>query len=93
MLDRRSFLALSAVGAVVGVAGACAARSTQPEVDQTSEVSGVDVAIEPTETSIDMGGVTVRTWAYGGQVPGRSGTGQAGSAGNCLTTFPSRPTW
>lgn len=71
MLDRRSFLTLSAVGAVVGVAGACAARSTQPEVDQTSEVSGVDVAIEPTETSIDLGGVTVRTWAYGGQMPGR----------------------
>ena len=70
MLDRRSFLALSAVGAVVGVAGACAARSTQPEVDQTSEVPGVDVAFEPAETEIDLGGVTVRTWAYGGQLPG-----------------------
>ncbi len=28
------------------------------------------MAFEPAETEIDLGGVSVRTWAYGGQLPG-----------------------
>ena len=61
-MDRRQFLVLSASA---GVASACFRRSPQPTA------AGVDVAFEPAETEIDLGGVTVRTWAYGGQVPGR----------------------
>ncbi len=30
----------------------------------------VDLDFEPAETEIDLGGVTVRTWAYNGQLPG-----------------------
>ncbi len=61
-MDRRRFLVLSASA---GAASACFRRSRQPTP------AGVDVAFEPAETEIDLGGVIVRTWAYGGQVPGR----------------------
>jgi multicopper oxidase len=33
--------------------------------------SVVEVAMTPSETDIDLGGVTVHTWAYGGQVPAK----------------------
>lgn len=66
MIDRRGFLVLSAVGAAAGVLGGCSTRSQQSGAAKT-----VDHPLEAVETDVDLGGVTVRTWAYGGQVPGR----------------------
>jgi multicopper oxidase len=70
MIDRRSFLALSAMGAAAGIAG-CTSRAAQPPASPDAAAAAVNVAFEPAETEIDLGGVTVRTWAYDGQVPGR----------------------
>jgi multicopper oxidase len=66
VIDRRGFLVLSAVGAAAGVVGACSPRAKPASAAKT-----VNVAFEPAETEIDLGGVSVRTWAYGGQLPGR----------------------
>jgi hypothetical protein len=62
MIDRRGFLALSAMGAVAGVAGAC---STRPE-SATSGPATAPVVVDMTarETDVDLGGVAVRTWTY-----------------------------
>jgi FtsP/CotA-like multicopper oxidase with cupredoxin domain len=67
MIDRRGFLALSAMGAVAGVAGAC---STRPE-SATSGPATAPVVVDMTarETDVDLGGVAVRTWTYTGTVP------------------------
>jgi multicopper oxidase len=58
MIDRRRFLVLSAVGAA---AVACS-RPTN---------GASTIAMNPAETDIDLGGVTVRTWAYDGRVPAK----------------------
>jgi multicopper oxidase len=60
LIDRRRFLALSLLGAA---AVAC----SKPK----QNASVVEVAMTPSETDIDLGGVTVRTWAYDGQVPAK----------------------
>jgi FtsP/CotA-like multicopper oxidase with cupredoxin domain len=60
MLNRRGFLVLSAVG----VAAACSSKPT-------TDPQALDVALTPGPTQIDLGGVTVSTWAYDGRVPGK----------------------
>jgi FtsP/CotA-like multicopper oxidase with cupredoxin domain len=68
VLDRRGFLVLSAVGA----AAACS-RSGRPAATPTMSASpnALDVALTPGPTQIDLGGMTVSTWAYDGRVPGK----------------------
>ena len=63
MIERRGFLTLSAAA---GLAVACSPRS-----ESAGAADAVDVTLEPTATEIDLGGVTVGTWAYGREVPGR----------------------
>ena len=67
MLDRRGFLMLAAVGA------AACSRSGHPAATPTMSASknALDVALRPGPTQIDLGGVTVSTWAYDGRVPGK----------------------
>src|SRR5262245_15103383 len=73
MIDRRRFLVLTAAGAAAGVAAACSTRSGEPAATNKAGAGGqpVDVALKAGETEIDLGGVSVRTWAYGGQVPAK----------------------
>lgn len=71
MLDRREFMLLTAAAA--GVAAGCSSRDAAEQ--PTSSVSApsppsVDLTFEPAETDIDLGGVSVRTWAYNGRLPG-----------------------
>jgi multicopper oxidase len=66
MIDRRRFLALSAMGAVAGVAGACSTRADGPSGTTTAPVVADMTA---RETDVDLGGVAVRTWTYTGTVP------------------------
>jgi FtsP/CotA-like multicopper oxidase with cupredoxin domain len=61
-IGRRRFLALSAAGALAGMTAACSNRS---------EPGSPTVPLNAGETDIDLGGVTVRTWAYNQQVPGK----------------------
>lgn len=58
MLDRRSFLILGATG----LATACT-RSPRSPADI------VDVSFDAAESTVDLGGVTVRTWTYTETVP------------------------
>ena len=55
---------LSAIGAA-GVAAGCSSRAAEPSTDPVAKL-----AFNPAETEIDLGGVSVRTWAYNGRVPG-----------------------
>jgi len=73
MIDRRRFLVLSAAGGVTGVAVGCSARTaTPPGTKKTgADPNVVEANLNPAETEIDLGGVSVRTWAYTGQVPAR----------------------
>ena len=57
---------LSALSAAAGLATSC---SSPPK--QQGGLPPVDVELEPAPTQVDLGGVSVRTWAYGGAVPGR----------------------
>lgn len=68
MIDRRRFLLLSTgvAAAAAGLTG-CSSR-TVPSTAEDSAVLEMSFAAAPTE--IDLGGVTVQTWAYGGAVPG-----------------------
>ncbi len=71
MMDRRRFLTFSAVGAAAGSLGACSLWSA----DRAAEPGGsgpadLRMSFGPAETDIDLGGVSVPTWAYGNQVPG-----------------------
>ena len=52
--------------AAAGVAAGCSSRSTE----QQASTPAVDLKFEPAEADIDLGGVSVRTWAYNGRVPG-----------------------
>lgn len=51
-------------------AGCSSATTTQPASTSAPTPPAVDIAFEPAETDIDLGGVTVRTWAYNGRLPG-----------------------
>ncbi|MBY0288870.1 multicopper oxidase family protein [Mycolicibacterium sp. GF69] len=66
MIDRREFLRLSAAGAALGLGVACS-----PSSPQQDRRKAADFALEAIESDIDLGGRTVRTWAYGNQVPGK----------------------
>lgn len=71
-MDRRHFLRVGALGASAGILAAC----SDP---RSANVSAVDVALDAAESEVDLGGVRVRTWAWGAQVPGkeiRIGKGQ-----------------
>jgi FtsP/CotA-like multicopper oxidase with cupredoxin domain len=70
MIDRRGFFALSAMGAFAGVASACSTRSGGTTV-QPSARPAVVVDLNPRETDVDLGGVSVRTWTYTGTVPAK----------------------
>ncbi|MGV0642891.1 multicopper oxidase family protein [Mycolicibacterium sp. XJ879] len=70
MLDRRGFLVLSA-GLAAGVVGACSTRTAEPAAAQEAAATpGFDIAFTPVQTDVDLGGVQVRTWAYGDRLPG-----------------------
>jgi FtsP/CotA-like multicopper oxidase with cupredoxin domain len=69
MLDRRSFLVLSAIGAA-GAAGACSTRSVEPAAQEGAD-KAVEVALNAAETEVDLGGLSVRTWTYTGTVPAK----------------------
>ncbi len=69
MLTRRNLLALSGAGVAAGVVGACTRPMGQAVSGQVAAKS-IDMALRPIETEVDMGGITVRTWAYGDRVPG-----------------------
>jgi FtsP/CotA-like multicopper oxidase with cupredoxin domain len=70
VIDRRGFMLLTAAA---GVAAGCSSRNATEQ--PTSNVSSppppsVDLTFEPAETDIDLGGVSVRTWAYNNRLPG-----------------------
>jgi len=67
MFNRREFLVFSAVGAAAGLTAACSSDNNQ----QSGTGKALDVALKPSETEIDLGGVKVKTWAYNGQVPAK----------------------
>ncbi|UCZ58511.1 multicopper oxidase family protein [Mycolicibacterium phocaicum] len=85
MFTRRSFLIASAVTGASALAGVAACSKTPPPaaaggVDQKAIAAAeaarphsgrtVSVALRPQPATVDLGGVTVRTLAYGNQVPG-----------------------
>jgi multicopper oxidase len=63
MIDRRQFLLLTAAAGVT--AGCSCSRTTE-----SPAAPAVNLALEPAETDIDLGGVSVRTWAYNSRLPG-----------------------
>lgn len=65
MIGRRQFLVLGAVGAA-GIAAACT-KSEAPAAGPES----ADLTLAAGEADIDLGGVTVRTWTYGNQLPAK----------------------
>lgn len=66
MIDRRGFLVLAA-----GVAAACTSRPADSTTSGRGATNTVDFDFRPEATELDLGGVTVDTWAYGNQLPGR----------------------
>lgn len=66
MIDRRGFLVLAA-----GVAAACSSRPADPAVSTRAPANTVNFAFQPVATELDLGGVTVNTWAYGDRLPGQ----------------------
>lgn len=67
MINRRAFLALSAVGVAAGASGACTGGGPAATVGSVGSV--VEVAMNAAETDVDLGGLGVRTWTYTGTVP------------------------
>lgn len=58
-------------GVAAGVVGACSSRTADPaSAQEAATTPGFDIAFAPIETDVDLGGVTVRTWAYGDRLPG-----------------------
>jgi FtsP/CotA-like multicopper oxidase with cupredoxin domain len=53
--------------------GACSSHSPAPAVTNRAraDAKGVDIAVDAAPTQVDLGGVSVHTWAWGGQVPGK----------------------
>lgn len=66
MLTRRSFLIASAAGASVALTGAC---TSGREVKTAAGTDPVEFPMRATESEVDLGGLTVRTWTYTGTVP------------------------
>jgi FtsP/CotA-like multicopper oxidase with cupredoxin domain len=71
MIDRRGFLALSALGAVAGVAGACSTRPEQKPIADPAAAAPVELDMNARATTVDLGGLTVDTWTYTGTVPAK----------------------
>ena len=61
------------MGAAAGAVGACSSRAAEPAVAEEAgaEDKAVEVALNPAETEVDLGGVSVRTWTYTGTVPAK----------------------
>lgn len=85
-LGRRRFLAVAGglgAGVLLGACGRSAAPAATvvgpgsprvAEVEQARQAAGqraVDVQLEAVTGSVDLGGRTVSTWSYGGELPGR----------------------
>ncbi len=71
MINRRGFLTLTAVGAAAGAAGSCSPRAADEPIAAPQAAGHLEFDMNPAETEVDLGGVTVRTWTYTGSVPGR----------------------
>jgi FtsP/CotA-like multicopper oxidase with cupredoxin domain len=69
MLDRRAFLALTAMGAVTGAAAACSPGSQNTTIADPAEAFPDSVDMNARVADVDLGGVTVQTWTYTGTVP------------------------
>ncbi|GAT12357.1 multicopper oxidase family protein [Mycolicibacterium novocastrense] len=69
MIDRREFFVLSA-GATAAVVSGCSSRTPEPASADQATGPAFDITFTPAEADVDLGGVTVRTWAYRDQVPG-----------------------
>lgn len=69
MIDRREFFVLSA-GVTAAVVSGCSPRTPEPASADRATGPGFDITFTPAEVDVDLGGVTVRTWAYRDQVPG-----------------------
>jgi FtsP/CotA-like multicopper oxidase with cupredoxin domain len=69
MIDRRGFLALTAVGAAAGAAACSSPAGGGAKPDSRARVVVADM--NPSETDVDLGGVKVRTWTYTGTVPAK----------------------
>ncbi|WP_067545081.1 multicopper oxidase family protein [Nocardia crassostreae] len=83
-LTRRGFLALGAGAAAAVTLGACAKNTgggpVQPDSEAVRRAEAArraanapvrEVALRAEPSTVDLGGVQVRTWTYGGQLPGR----------------------
>jgi FtsP/CotA-like multicopper oxidase with cupredoxin domain len=84
-LSRRGFLLLGAGAVGTAALGACSGGRTQPSrvatdgpqvraaeaARRTAGAAVREVRLSPAPTELDLGGVVVRTWAYGGDLPGR----------------------
>lgn len=58
-------------GLAAGAVGACSTRTPEPaSAQQAAATPGFDIAFTPVQTDVDLGGVQVRTWAYGDRLPG-----------------------
>ena len=53
--------------------GGCSSRSAGPAATKQAgaDVKAVDIAVDAAPAQIDLGGVSVHTWGWGGQVPGK----------------------
>ena len=82
-------LGLAGVGTLAACSGATGSsgptalgsRTTLPASPPVSPSAGqkvIDLALNPRPVTVDLGGVTVNTWAYGEQVPGTPVRAKAG---------------
>jgi multicopper oxidase len=62
-MDRRQFLML---GAAAGLAACAPSKPSTPAGTRSTNIT-----LAAGETDIDLGGVTVRTWTYGNELPGK----------------------
>jgi FtsP/CotA-like multicopper oxidase with cupredoxin domain len=69
MIDRRGFLVLAAVGTAAGAAACSSGANEGTKPDSRARTVVADM--NPSETDVDLGGVTVRTWTYTGSVPAK----------------------
>lgn len=69
MIDRRQFLLLS-TGVAAAAAGIASCSSRTVPVAAEDSANLLEMSFAPAPTQIDLGGVTVQTWAYGDAAPG-----------------------
>lgn len=84
-IDRRSFLRAGLTATTLGAATACSAGSpaatpkligpdsplvARAEAARSKTGRVVPATLKATAGPVDLGGVTVHTWSYGGQIPG-----------------------